>query len=833
MKLTLEYGIDLGTTNSAIALQTSDKPSLLPDADGEDILPSIVHVSTTGEILIGNVAKSLADTDPENTKAEFKRLMGTSEVFHFPRSGKTYLPEELSAFVLQNLIARTQGLHSGEPVRAAVITIPAMFQLPQNDATRKAAQLAGIEHAILLQEPIAAAVAHASATLKNEGNWLIYDLGGGTFDVSLVRSKAGRLQVLDHDGDNQLGGKDLDRMVVNEIARQIREQWGIDDLQRSNPTYRQLFAQLKLAAEKARIELSAREQTRLLIDMSKLSGKGFFETTLVREQLEQIIEPTIQRSIRLCKKVLEKNNLYPHELNGIVLVGGPTLTPCLPTMLEQGIGAEARHVMNPISIVAYGAAVYASTQKLPDHLRGKSVERNPVFPEAATIDLQLNYEPMTTNPRPFLAGRVAQVPPGVPTPKSVRAERLDGGFDTGLTDFNSSGAFMLGLILRPNALNTFRLHLSGGVGIPSLEASPAEFTILHGLSVGQPPLSQSVGIMLADNTVAWYIRKGAALPAEKTLSLHTNVTLKEGQSGEAVHVPLVQGESERADRNKTIGVLKIYAEHIRHDLPLGSEVQVTLSVDAFSQTLARAYVPALDQWFEDIVRFDIEIKKPVEMTASLAQQNNRLAELEALAAQLSGEEPEEGSDTGSPEQDERLAQIEDLINEDDTDSRLIAEKLIREMTDELDHREDATKTEKMALTFREQTEWIEKDLKQAMTSNQWREAQALKKEYNEAMNAGDDEAAHNKLTQLETLNRETFVQTDDFIKQVFVSLYYRFQENPSSESTLLIARGTIAFESGNINELRRICGGLISLLPEGDQTQEDEQIKRMLSNVNL
>ncbi|MBK8920288.1 MAG: hypothetical protein IPM81_02085 [Saprospirales bacterium] len=101
------------------------------------------------------------------------------------------------------------------------------------------------------------------------------------------------------------------------------------------------------------------------------------------------------------------------------------------------------------------------------------------------------------------------------------------------------------------------------------------------------------------------------------------------------------------------------------------------------------------------------------------------------------------------------------------------------------------------------------------------------------MNAGDDEAAHNKLTQLETLNRETFVQTDDFIKQVFVSLYYRFQENPSSESTLLIARGTIAFESGNINELRRICGGLISLLPEGDQTQEDEQIKRMLSNVNL
>lgn len=832
MKLTLEYGIDLGTTNSAIAYQTSDKPRLLSDAYGEKILPSIVHISPTGEVSIGKAAKSLADADPENAKAEFKRLMGTSESFHFPASDKTYLPEELSSFVLQNLIARANEQHPTDPLRAAVITIPAMFQLPQTDATRKAAQLAGIEYAVMLQEPIAAAVAHASATMKNEGNWLIYDFGGGTFDVSLVRSKAGRLQVLHHNGDNQLGGKDLDRMVVNEIARQIRERLGIDDFQRANPSYRQFFTQLKPIAEKARIELSFQEQIHLSVDVSKYSKTDFFEITLDREQLEHIIQPTIQRSIRLCNSILEKNKLKAHELNSIVLVGGPTLTPCFPSLLKEGIGAEAQHVMDPISIVAYGAAVYASTQKLPDHLRSKAPQRSANALETSTIDLQLNYEPMTTNPRPFIAGRVDHVVPGASMPKSIRAERLDGGFDTGFTALNSSGAFMLTLSLLPNTLNTFHLHLLGEKGTPLLQASPAEFSILHGLSVGQPPLSQSVGIMLADNAVAWYIRKGAALPAEKTLSLYTNVTLKEGQSGEAVHVPLVQGESERADRNKTIGVLKIYAEHIRHDLPLGSEIQVTLSIDAFSQTLAKAYVPALDQWFEDIVRFDIEIKKPTEMSASLAQQNNRLAELEALAAQLDNQELEESPDNGSSEQSERLAEIEDLISEGDTDSQLIAEKLIREMTEELDNREDVTKTDTMDLKLKEQMDWIEKDLKKDMTSNQWKEAQALKKEYKQAMEIGDETAAKTKLSQLETLGWEAYVQTDDYIKQVFISLYHRFKEIPTPESNALIIQGTLAFQNNSINELRSTCGRLINLLPEHDQTQEDEQFKRVLSNVN-
>ena len=205
MRLTIDFGIDLGTTNSALALQTSGAPRLLPDAAGHVLLPSAIHLAANGTPEVGQLALERRFTDPANTSIEFKRLMGTNSRTTFPASGQSVTPEELSAMILRSLAQRAQA-QTGEPLRAAVVTVPAMFQIPQCEATRKAAALAGIEHAPLLQEPIAAAIAHVGSGSVQDGYWLVYDLGGGTFDVSLVRSRGGRLQVLDHDGDNQLGG---------------------------------------------------------------------------------------------------------------------------------------------------------------------------------------------------------------------------------------------------------------------------------------------------------------------------------------------------------------------------------------------------------------------------------------------------------------------------------------------------------------------------------------------------------------------------------------------------------------------------------------------------
>src|SRR4051794_21523949 len=185
MRATIDFGIDLGTSNSAIALQEGTRPRLLPGADGEVLLPSVVHVGGDGTVRVGADAVARRAADPANTASEFKRQMGTGTTTTFPASGRSLSAVEMSAEILRNLARRAEPFEGG-PLRAAVITVPAMFQLAQCEATRQAAALAGIEHAPLLQEPIAAALAHSGAGHTRDGHWLVYDLGGGTFDVSLV-----------------------------------------------------------------------------------------------------------------------------------------------------------------------------------------------------------------------------------------------------------------------------------------------------------------------------------------------------------------------------------------------------------------------------------------------------------------------------------------------------------------------------------------------------------------------------------------------------------------------------------------------------------------------
>lgn len=265
MRLTIDYGIDLGTTNSAIAVQHGAAPRLLADAQGASLLPSAVHVGRDGGLQIGRAALDQRGGDSANTATEFKRLMGFGSRIDFPASGKSFLPEELSAEILRVLM---QWAQRDEPtsLRAAVVTVPAMFQLPQCDATRRAAKLAGIEHAPLLQEPIAAAIAHSGSGNVKDGFWLVYDLGGGTFDVSLVRCRGGRLQVLDHDGDNHLGGKDFNRAVARKAAEHVRQHGRLGAFGRTDPALADAFARLTVEAELARIRLSDVEQTELHIE---------------------------------------------------------------------------------------------------------------------------------------------------------------------------------------------------------------------------------------------------------------------------------------------------------------------------------------------------------------------------------------------------------------------------------------------------------------------------------------------------------------------------------------------------------------------------------------
>jgi molecular chaperone DnaK len=819
MRATIDYGIDLGTSNSAIAVQDGAAPRLLPGEDGAVLLPSAVLIRADGSVVVGEEAMRLRPAHPDDTAVEFKRQMGTTQATTFPASGRRCSAEELSAEVLRVLAHRAERAE-GRPLRAAVITVPAMFQLAQCEATRRASAMAGIEHAPLLQEPIAAAIAHSGSGFAREGHWLVYDFGGGTFDVSLVRSRAGRLQVLDHDGDNHLGGKDLNRVLARWAAERVREEGRLGEFRRADPALAPAFVRLSAEAERVRIAMSDRDQVDFDVpDLARRpDGEPVgFTRAVDRELLESLIAPVIVRTTELCKTLLSRNRLAASGLKGIVLVGGPTRTPALPRIIERELGLDARHQMDPTTIVAAGAALFASTQKLPAALRAGAGAR----PSGAAA-LELEYESMTTNPAPLLVGR-AEVPGGT-AGVTVRVVR-DGEaqpFDSGQVAVLDKGVFTVSLTLREGQLNAFRIEASRA-GTP-LETTPSRFSILHGMSVAKPPLSQSVGVMLADNSVCWYLRKGAVLPAKNTVAHATTQPLKRGESGDAIKVPLVQGESDRADRNKVIGVLCIHAHHITRDLPAGAEIQVTLSVDEFSRTEARGYVPWLDRWFDEIVRFESEEKSAEQINTGLNEQQERLKQLEQQAAELesAATEPAAGID-------ERAREVESLIAEGDRDSIELAEQMLRLLTRHIDKVEAETRTRGLRDEFQKRVKgWREFVTQQGRST----ELEALDREFAAAMDRGDTAVAEAKRDALDQLTRQLYMQTIDYWMGLLQYLHGRYKElNLMRLAGSRFEQGVRAANNNHIQELADVCIELLNLLPREERGKVDMPGDRIVSHV--
>ena len=229
----MHVGIDLGTTNSVLATFDGTTLSVVPNALGEMLTPSVVRADARGALLVGRRAFRFLETDPANTRGEFKRLMGTEERLRFEAAGKTFLPEELSAQILTSLLADAEAALGYRPA-AAVISTPALFELPQNHATMQAGKLAGLAEVALIQEPVASAIA-AGWRADSEGFWLVYDLGGGTLDVSLLETREGWLRVVDHGGDNFLGGKDFDNVLTDWAAARLAAETGRPPLSRANP----------------------------------------------------------------------------------------------------------------------------------------------------------------------------------------------------------------------------------------------------------------------------------------------------------------------------------------------------------------------------------------------------------------------------------------------------------------------------------------------------------------------------------------------------------------------------------------------------------------------
>ncbi len=345
-------GIDLGTTNSCVSVLEGGEPTVIPNAEGGRTTPSIVAFTKEGERLVGQVAKRQAITNPDNTITSIKREMGSN--YKAKINGKDYSPQEISAFILQKLKTDAEA-YLGETVTQAVITTPAYFSDAQRQATKDAGKIAGLEVLRIINEPTAAALAYGMDKEENQ-KILVYDLGGGTFDVSLLEIGDGVFEVLATNGNNRLGGDDFDQKIINWMAAEFKKSNGID-----LTSDRMALQRLKEAAEKAKVELSGVMQTSINLPFitADSSGPKHMDLTLTRAKFNEITADLVEKTVGPTKKALADAGLNASQVDRIILVGGSTRIPAVQEAVKRITGKDPYKGINPDECVAVGAAIQA------------------------------------------------------------------------------------------------------------------------------------------------------------------------------------------------------------------------------------------------------------------------------------------------------------------------------------------------------------------------------------------------------------------------------------------------------------------------------------------
>ncbi len=364
-------GIDLGTTNSVVAVMQAGQPTVVPNQEGARTTPSVVAFTKGGERLVGQAAKRQAVTNPENTVFSIKRFMGRrfdevgeesklvpynavkkNDIVAVEAGGKTYTPQEISAMVLGKLKEAAEA-YLGDKVTDAVITVPAYFNDAQRQATKDAGKIAGLNVQRIINEPTAAALAYGLDKKSNE-TIAVYDFGGGTFDISILEVGEGVVEVKATNGDTHLGGDNIDQVIIEWLVKEFKAEEGVD-LSKD----KMALQRLKEAAEKAKMDLSSLMEHEINLPFVTATAEGpkHLQKKLTRSRLEEMMKPLVQRSLEPCKKALEDSGLSPSDIDEVVLVGGSTRVPLVTKMVEEFFGKPPHKGVNPDEVVAIGAAV--------------------------------------------------------------------------------------------------------------------------------------------------------------------------------------------------------------------------------------------------------------------------------------------------------------------------------------------------------------------------------------------------------------------------------------------------------------------------------------------
>lgn len=816
---TIDVGIDLGTTNSAIAIAAGADATVVRNNLQREFTPSAVYVNRSNKILVGEGAKQRVEADADNACAEFKLQMGVRGQHKvFEASGRSMAPEELSAEVLKSLRGDVQR-STGEAISAAVITVPAAFELDQCDATRHAASLAGLEFAPLIQEPTAAAWAYSARGAEQRAFWLVYDFGGGTFDAAVVNVQDGEFTVVNHAGDNFLGGKLIDwALVENYLIPAVQREHGLTSLNRGNPRMAGTIGKLKIAAENAKIQLSQLETADIEVELNDSDGGRFnFEYELRRADVENAAEQLYIRSIALCRQALAEKGLGTGDIERVLLVGGATLAPALRERLadpREGLGIPLDHSLDPITVVARGAAIFAGTQRLPRH-PGASTR-----PGQVSLDLQ--HQPVGSDAEPLVGGRASIAGGRDWTGSTIEFinSQARPTWRSGQVQLTADGVFTTRLRVEERTTNTYTIELRDPRGT-LLETDPSALIYRHAPLVGgDSVLSHSIGVGLEGNKVLWLLTKGTELPASKRVVLHSVMDVRRNERTGLIRVPIVEGERPRADRNTLIGRLDIRPEEIKRDVPAGSEVEVFIKIDQSFTPRADAFVPILDEEFEIQVELGRTVAPDLatlqRATEDAADRYAQLRERAGVRAPEAVELLDRFHSGGVLDEIRRLVTAAQV----DPDAAPTCQVRLRDAQTALDQIEEALKLPQLIDEAEGLLESVRPLVEQWGDSSDRRDLQAAETAINAAVKSRDRIVLQRQIQVVHEIGIRLLRQSGQLDAVIFGVREERLADDPNPRVQQLLAEGRDAVAAGDGRRLGAVNAQLDQFVPDDEAISE-------------
>lgn len=841
-RIKIDYGIDLGTTNSAISRMENGEPTIKKTDTLKDTMPSCVYINKKKAIQVGDSAYNALDrqkkiamktwsSENDNVFIEFKRTMGTDKKYPSSNLEKDLSSEELSAEVLKTL----KSFVKDENVNSIVITVPAAFKTNQIDATRRAGKLAGFNHIELLQEPVAAAMAYGLDSNKKDGFWLVFDFGGGTFDAALLKVEEGIMKVIDTQGDNHLGGKNLDFAIVDEIILPyIQENFVIDSVLADDTKKQILRNAMKKYAETTKIQLSFKDTHNILSDLGDIQGEDDegeefeLDITVTQDDVAKAVSPVFQKAIEVSLSLLERNNLKGSSLDSLILVGGPTFSPVLRKMLEEQI-CKPDTSADPMTVVSKGAALYASTVDISEEVREQTRDKT-------KIQLEIANESSTVETEEFVPIKILADKTEGEIPEKVFAEISRKGdgiqWSSGKVEINTIGE-VVEVQLNEGKSNVFEVVLFDDKG-NVLECEPSNFSIIQGIGgIGSmQTLPYNFGIEIKQKTTGKIIfsqvkglERNKSFPVTGTRAgLKTQKQIRPGMDTDFIKIPLYQGEHEsdgtRAIYNEHVYDVIITGSDLPALLPENSDVDLTIKINKSQDIFVQAFFPYLDHTTE------IEVDKDKVQSVETSWLANEIRKAKGSISEL---KQDGNSDNGQISKVEaELEQIEKSFenNKNDVDGKQEVLTNLRKSLKTIDELNDTTEWPKLEETLKEEFYRLEKangDLGNEKTTqvvNQFRS------QLDEVIRAKDVKLGNMLLEEM----TQFFVQLT-FIYQLIGFIrshndnFGSFHWKDSGRARTLLNKGLqIIGENPTVDELHPVVISLIDLLPNEERPSDDDSV---------